>query len=202
LKRLIPIWLFAALALALGMQAELIDRIAVSVGNRVITQNDLERQIRVVAFQNGVKPDLSPANKRAVAEKMIQQKLIQIDLETSRYPQPIPAELTPAIEEFKKTHFMDSAEYERALAAYQITEQDLLDMLVWQRTLLNFIELRFETGVQVSEAEVDAYAREKKMTTAEAERALISQRADEQADHWLRDVRRRTEVIVHDEVFK
>jgi len=164
LKRLIPAWLFAALALALGAQAELIDRIAVSVGNRVITQNDLELQIRVVAFQNGVKPDLSPANKRAVAEKMIQQKLIQIDLETSRYPQPIPAELMPAIEEFKKTHFMDSAEYERALAAYRITEQDLLDMLVWQRTLLNFIELRFETGVQVSEAE--------KATLAEISNAL------------------------------
>jgi len=202
LKRLNTVRLFAALALTLSTHAELIDRIAVSVGNRVITQNDLERQIRVVAFQNGVKPDLSPANKRAVAEKMIQQKLIQIDLETSRYPQPVPAELVPAIEEFKKTHFMDSAEYERSLSAYQITEQDLLDLLVWQRTLLNFIEIRFETGVQVSEVEVDAYAREKKMTTAEAERALISQRADEQADHWLRDVRRRTEIIVHDEVFK
>jgi hypothetical protein len=133
---------------------------------------------------------------------MIQQKLIQLDLETSRYPQPIPAELTPAVEEFKKTHFMDSAEYQRALAAYGITEQDLLDLLVWQRTLLNFIEIRFETGVQVTEAEVDAYAREKKMTTADAERALISQRADEQADQWLRDVRRRTEVIVHEEVFQ
>jgi hypothetical protein len=202
LSRLAPVRLLAALALAVIAHADLIDRIAVSVGNRVITQSDLERQIRVVAFQNGVKPDLSPANRRAMANKMIQQKLIQLDLETSRYPQPIPAELTPAVEEFKKTHFMDSAEYQRALAAYGITEQDLLDLLVWQRTLLNFIEIRFETGVQVTEAEVDAYAREKKMTTADAERALISQRADEQADQWLRDVRRRTEVIVHEEVFQ
>ena len=202
MTRLAPVRLLAALALAVIAHADLIDRIAVSVGNRVITQSDLERQIRVVAFQNGVKPDLSPANRRAMANKMIQQKLIQLDLETSRYPQPIPAELTPAVEEFKKTHFMDSAEYQRALAAYGITEQDLLDLLVWQRTLLNFIEIRFETGVQVTEAEVDAYAREKKMTTADAERALISQRADEQADQWLRDVRRRTEVIVHEEVFQ
>jgi peptidyl-prolyl cis-trans isomerase SurA len=200
LRRLIKI--AAMLATAAVARAEIIDRIAVSVGYRVIAQSDLERQIRVIAFQNGAKPDLSPANKHAVAEKMIQQKLIQVELENSRYPQPTPAELMPAIEEFKKQHFKDEAEYQRALAEYNITEQDLLSLLVWERTLLQFIELRFETGVQVSEQDVSAYAAQKNLPTADAERALISERADQQADQWLRDVRRRTEVIVHEEAFQ
>jgi hypothetical protein len=202
LIRLAPIRVLTLLALGLSARAEIIDRIAVSVGNRVITQSDLDRQIRVIAFQNGVKPDLSPANKRAVADKMIQQKLIERELESSRYPRPLPADLAPAVEEFKKAHYEDEAAYQRAMAEYSITEQDLLDVLVWERTLLNFIAIRFETGVQVAEPEVEAYARQNTVTAAEAERALISQRADEQVDQWLRDVRRRTEVIVHDEVFQ
>jgi hypothetical protein len=186
----------------LAVRAELIDRIAVSVGNRVITQSDLERQIRVIAFQNGVKPDLSSANKHAVAEKMIDQKLIQRDLENSRYPLPAPAELIPAMEDFKKKHFKDDAEYQRALAAYDITEQDLLDVLLWERTLLSFIEVRFESGVLVTEQEIADLARQKGLSPADAERSLIATRADQQAEQWLRDARRRAAVIVHEEAFK
>jgi hypothetical protein len=74
-------------------RAEIVDRIAVSVANRVITQSDLERQIRVTAFQNDKNPNFSSANKRVVAEKMIEQKLIQRELENSRYPVPSPEEL-------------------------------------------------------------------------------------------------------------
>ena len=44
---------FAALA-----QAVIIDRVAVSVGNRVITESDIVREIRVTAFLNGAEPDL------------------------------------------------------------------------------------------------------------------------------------------------
>ena len=192
----------ALLLLALTAHAELIDRIAVSVGNRVITQSDLERQIRVIAFQNGTAPDFTAANKRAVAEKMIQQKLIQRELESSRYPVPLPAEIMPAVEEFVKTHFPDEAAYQRALGEYKITAQDLMDVLLWERRLLRFIEMRFETGIQVTTQEVDAFALQKSLPAADAERALISDRADQQVDQWLRDVRRRTDVIVHEEVFQ
>ena len=74
--------LIGALGIALAMAArgEIIDRIAASVGNKVITASDLDRQLRVAAFQDGVKADFSPARKRAAAEAMIEQKLIQTEL--------------------------------------------------------------------------------------------------------------------------
>ena len=56
-------------------RADIIDRIAVSVGNRVITVQDIEREIRVNAFLNGVAPDLSRAGRRATAEKTIDDHL-------------------------------------------------------------------------------------------------------------------------------
>ena len=141
----------------MAARGEIIDRIAASVGNRVVTTSALDRQIRVTAFQDGVKLDFSPAHRRTMLESMIEQNLVQLELASSRYPLPDPAELVPAIDEFKKAHFKDEAAYQAALAAYGITEEDFKELLLWQRTLLLFIQVRFETGVQVSAAEVEQY---------------------------------------------
>jgi hypothetical protein len=191
-----------ALFSVLQLRAEIVDRIAMSAGNRVITLSELERQIRVIAFQDGVKPDFSTANKHAVAEKMVDQKLIQRELETSRYPLPTADELAPTIEAFKRTHFPDDAAYRKALAAAEITEQDLLDVLLWERTLLHFIELRFESGVLLTDKEVADFAQQNQLSKEEAEHELIAARADQQLEQWLRDARKRTPVIVHEEAFR
>jgi peptidyl-prolyl cis-trans isomerase SurA len=218
LKTAIPIRLLCAALLAAAAHGEIIDRIAASVGRRVITESDLDRAIRVAAFQDGVKADFSPERKKAVAQALIEQKLVQIELENSRYPLPDPAELTPAIERFKKEHFKDDAEYRAALAQYGITEQDFKDMLLWQRTLLLFVQIRFETGVQVTDQEVAEYFEKTVQPTAEAAhpgapvsledfreqitKTLSGQRTDQQLDAWLRDVRRRTNIVIHDEVLR
>ena len=207
-----------ALTLAMAARGEIIDRIAASVGNRVITASDLDRQIRAAAFQDGVKPDFSSPRKRATAEAMIEQKLIQTELANSRYPLPDPAELAPAIEQFKKEHFQDDPRYRAALAEYGITEEDFKELLLWQRTLLLFIQVRFETGVQLGAQDVEEYFTKAVKPAAEAahpgqpvsledyrdqiERKLIGERANQQMDIWLREVRRRTNVVLHEEVLR
>ena len=69
--------------------AEIIDRIAVSVGNRVITETDLDREIRITALleQSPAQSlaSLSPIQKRTAAERMVDQALIRSELEASRY---------------------------------------------------------------------------------------------------------------------
>src|SRR5437763_5730307 len=148
--------LLVVAALSAG-RAEIIDRIAASVGTRVITQSEVERQIRVAAFQDGAKPDLSPEHKQATLQSMIDQKLIQLDLENSHYPLPDPEELTPAVEQFKKEHFSSEAQYQERLAEAGITDEDFRDLLLWQRTLLSFIEVRFASGVQITDQEISDY---------------------------------------------
>jgi len=210
--------LAVALAMTLAANAEIIDRIAASVGNRVITASDLDRQLRVAAFQDGVKADFSPERKRAAAESMIEQKLIQTELANSRYPLPDPAELAPAIEQFKKAHFKDDQQYRAALAECGIAEEDFKELLLWQRTLLLFIQVRFETGVQLGAGEVEGYFTNTVKPAAEAahpgqpvsledfreqiEHKLTGERADQAMDIWLRDVRRRNNVVVHEEVLR
>ena len=199
--------------------ATVIDRIAVSVGNRVITASDIDRQIRVAAFLDGVPPQFTSARKHATAEAMTEQKLIQLELTNSRYPLPDPAELLPVIELFKKQHFNgDQQQYLAALAAAGITEADFKELLLWQRTLLLFIQVRFETGVQLTSEDVDQYFQNTVRPAAEAarpgqtvsledyrdqiEHTLTGQRADKEMDAWLRDVRRRTDIILHEEVLQ
>jgi hypothetical protein len=125
---------------ALFAPPDIIDRIAVSVGNHVITTSDLNREIRVTAFLNDAKPDLTLAAKRATADRMVEQTLVRTELETSRYPTPPPSEVDPILAQLIKTRFPNGAAFQRSLTEYGITEQDVRDELLWQRTLLSFLE--------------------------------------------------------------
>jgi len=63
-----------SLLLVAGLHAEIIDRIAVSVGNQAVTTSDIDREIRVTALLNRSQPDFSPAARRATADRMVEQR--------------------------------------------------------------------------------------------------------------------------------
>jgi hypothetical protein len=206
------------MAMAIAGHAEIIDRIAVSVGDRVITTSDLDREIRVAAFLNGAKPDFGPASKRITADRMVEQKLVQKELESSRYPTPQPKDVLPALEDFKKRFYSNDGDFERALAEYGITEQEVRDALLWQRTLLEFVEVRFRSGVQVTDQQIQDYFDKVVAPAArvahpsqpisladyrdQIERTLTGQREDAEMDNWLKEARLRTEIVYHEEALQ
>jgi len=209
--------LFLALAAA-SAGATIIDRIAVSVGNRVITTSDIEREIRVTAFLNGQAPDLSPAARRAAAERMVEQLLVRREIETSRYPAPQPADIEPALNAFRKRYYPVDADYQAALARDGITDRDVRDALLWQRTLLDFIDVRFRPAVQISAEEIQNYfdtVLAPRLRSAEPgkpislddyrgqiEDTLAAQREDREMDNWLREAKRQTPIVYHDEALQ
>ena len=208
----------ALLVFAGVLGADIIDRIAVSVGNRVITASDLDREIRITAFLDGGQLDFSPTAKRAAADRMVEQKLIQRELETSRYPLPAPSSIDPALADFKKKNFPSGQAYQAALANYGLTEKDVREKVLWQRTLLKFLELRFEPGIQVRDEEVEAYFKNVVAPAAEAahpgqkpeldeywdqiEEKLVGERANQEMTKWLEEARKRTDVVYHEEVLR
>jgi len=203
--------------LAGAAAAAIVDRIAVSVGNRVITETDLDREIRITALLNGGKPDFSPANKRQTAERMVDQTLVRNEVEANRYPPPSAADTATALEE-EKARFGNDAAYRRALAEYGVGEDDLQARLAWQLTLLRFIGVRFRPGIQITPEEILKYFNEHMRAgliaahpgqtpsvddySAGIEQTLISQAADQQVELWLKEARRRTHIQYHDEVFR
>jgi len=200
------------------LSAEIIDRIAVSVGERVITTSDLDREIRVTAFLNGVKPDFSPAAKRAAVDRMVEQKLVERELQSSRYPTPQPGDVLPALEDFQKRFYPAPGSFEKALAEDGVTGADVRNELLWQRTLLEFVEVRFSTGVQVTDQQIADYFDQVVAPAARAahpgqpvsladyrgqiERTLAGRQEDTELDNWLKEARRRAEIVYHEEALR
>jgi hypothetical protein len=205
----------AICALAAG---SVIDRIAVSVGNRVITASDVEREIRVTAFLNGTKPDLSAAARRTAAARLVEQTLVRLAVDASRYPAVGAADVKPALEDFRKKHEPKEADYQRALADYGITEQNVLNELIWERTLLTYIDIRFRPSVQVSDKEIQDYFDQIVKPAAVAahpgevpaldeyrdriEETLAGKKEDEELSRWLAQAKQRYAIVYHDEAFK
>ena len=213
-----PAAFILALACAASGRGEIIDRIAVSVGNRVITRSDLEREIRVTAFLNAATPDLSAANRRATAARMVDQRLVRRELELSRYPAPAPAEAQEWFAKLKAARYPDEAQGEAALARYGVTAQDVRDALYWQLTFLRFVDVHFRPSVQVSAREIRDYFEREVRPAAEAarpgerpalaqyrdqiEKTLIGRQVDRALEAWLQEARRRTAVEYREEVFR
>ena len=204
--------------LAFLLHAEIIDRIAVSVGNQAITTSDLDREIRVTAFLNRNEPDFSPAARHSTADRMVEQRLILRELDNSRYPAPAASEIDPILEKFKKDNFSSEDDYQQALARRGITDQQVRDELLWQRRLLLFIDVRFRPAVQVSEQEIEDYFHKTVEPAAQAahpgqsvtleeyhdqlEEKLTGDEVDKQMTAWLANARQRSEVVVHPESFQ
>lgn len=204
--------------LASILHAEIIDRIAVSVGNQAITASDIEREIRVTAFLNRTEPDLSAAARRTTADRMVEQRLILRELENSRYPTPAASEIEPILEKFKQDNFPSDEAYRRSLADCGITGQEVRDELLWQRRLLLFTDVRFRPAVQLNDQEIEDYFNKVVEPAARAahpgqqvtleeyrdqiEEKLTGDQIDKQMGTWLENVRRRTEVVFHEEAFE
>jgi hypothetical protein len=212
-------WLPALLAcLAFILHGEIIDRIAVSVGNQAITTSDLDREIRIEAFLNRSQPDFSPASRHTTADRLVEQRLIQRELDNSRYPPPAASEIDPILEKFKKDNFSSDEAYLHELASRGITDQQVREELLWQRRLLLFIDVRFRPAVQVSEQEIEDYFHKTVEPSAKAahpgqpvtleqyhdqiEEKLTGDQVDKDMTSWLASARQRSEVVVHPEAFQ
>ncbi|MGA2433798.1 MAG: hypothetical protein ABSG25_00785 [Bryobacteraceae bacterium] len=205
-----------ALAAALGC-AEIIDRIAVTVDNRVIAESEVAAAIRTAAFLNGETPDLSGASKRQAAGRIADQILFVREMELTHYPQPAPEE-ADALLKNAKARFKSEDEYKRALAACRIDEAALRDALQRQLSVLRFIDLRFRSEVQVQEADVQQYyesvflpeARRRNVSPqpsfdearAQCEQALTEQAIDLRLERWLNAVRSHARIEYREEAFQ
>ena len=185
------------------LSAEIIDRIVITVGNQVITQSQVDEEIRVTAFLNRDKLDLSADAKKEAASRLIEQALIKREMDLSRYPLP---ELSDASESLKtlKAMYPSEAQFQDALESYGITSDDLTHRLWWQLTLLRFIDYRFRPGIQIPTSDVQAYYRQqvsqweqkgtKPIPTLEESRdqieeILTQKRIDKALDQWIKDTR-------------
>jgi len=214
LMSMLPLVLFAMSLL--HVSAEIIDRIAIIVGNQIITYGQINEDIRLTAFLNRDKLELSAEQRKKAADRLIEQTLVRRDMDLSRYPLPAMEDAVAALKDIQ-ARFSTPAQYQQALPEYGITEEALQRRLWWQVTLMHFIDFRFRPGIQVSDADIQAYYRQQlekwqKQGTnpipsldesrESIEQILTEQRIDEALDKWLAETRTQVAVRYHDEVLQ
>jgi len=205
------------LASAAG-RSEIIDRVAVTVGNQVITENQMVRELRLAAFLNGDSIDFSSSARRKAADRLIEQMFIRNEIDAGAYAPPSATDVEPILKQVQTQRFHTPQEYHAALEKYRISEENLKTYLLWQLTLLRFIDIRFRSGIQISEQDIRQYFNkelpqlEKKAGPGakisletlrdKIQERLVDERIDRQIDEWLNQLRKRTRIDYYPEAFQ
>lgn len=194
-----------------------LDRLAVIVGKHVVKTSDIDWDLRVTAFLNRQPLDFSPAAKRQSAERLIDQEIIRQDIVTGNYKRPPDSDATALENNLRSDRFggSDSAMRE-TLRRYGITEDQLRAQLLWQLTVLRFIDQRFRPAVIVSDEEIHAYYDQHQAelrrqypenssfeaVEPKVRSLLEGQRINEAFNQWLEQARKRTRVEYRQEALQ
>jgi hypothetical protein len=199
-----------AILLALSVHAEVLDRIAVTVGKQVIAESEVLRDVRISAFLDRKPVLLAGDIKRKAAERLVDQALILREATESRVALPGEADGARLLAQVK-SQYTSEAEYQSALKEYRVTEAELSAHLLAGLRTLEFTELRFRPQIQVSEDDLREFyqlfaAGQRQPASFEESREqvqklLVDQKVIEALDAWLSTTRTQLGVEYRDKVF-
>lgn len=170
----------------------IIDRIAIIVGNSIIKDSDIDRDIRATDFLNARPLNLGATERKAAANRLIDQAIIRREIRIGDYPVASFQEADEQLQKLEKQRFKSQAEFEQALKRYGLIVLDLRAEFRWQLTVLRFIDQRFKPAVLVTDQQVDDYYQQH-------EAALRHQHPGHSADDLRNDAR---DVITGEQVNK
>ena len=207
---------FAALSIA-PVCSEIIDRVVAVVGNEAITESQMKRQLVLQAFIDGRPPveSVNPKERREAINRLIERQLVRREMAIANFPSEDETQVAAEIEQLRAQRFWNGLDFTAALQAYGIKDSDVDDFLREKNSVLDFIDFRFKTGLQVSNEEIEDYYR--KVYLPEFERAnaspapplenvsgqieeiLREREVEPRVDEWLNGLRLRARVAIFSE---
>ena len=182
------------LALTVVCHAAIIDRVAIVAGRHPILDSAITSDIRVTGFLNGAAPDFSTASRKQAASRLIDQQLIRDQIRSGDYPIARNAEADELLAQIRQERFAAPVQYRAALQRYGITEQELKDRLLWQLTVLRFIDARFRPQVIVSEEEIERAQKTSRAGRKSIVDQITGERVNTLLDDWLKEQRAQTRI--------
>jgi hypothetical protein len=197
--------------------AVLIDRIAVIVGKQAIKSSDVDRDLRVTAFINSQPLDLGAAARRKAADRLVDQQIVRTEISVQGYSRPTDADAEQLLQQITNDRFHGSAtQLQSALVRYGLSRALLREQLLWQLTVLRFIDQRFRPGILVTDEEVRAYydqhladlrreyAKDFTFETLSQKirASLEGERIDQEFETWLDQARKRNRIEYKDAAFQ
>ena len=145
------------LVMQLTASAVIIDRIAVIVGNSIIKDSDIQRDLRVTDLLNNEPVDLSLAARKKAASRLIDQVFIRREIFVGDYSRATPQEARQQLDRLQRERFKTQAAFDQALKRYGVSQADVTTQFQWQLTVLRFIDARFKPAVLVTDDEIEKY---------------------------------------------
>lgn len=178
---------------------EIVDRVAITIDQQVITESQIDEEVRVTTFLNRQMAKWTVEERRSAADRLIQQSLVGREMKLGHYPPPTDAEVQQYFDGLV-TSMGGSANFASSLKQSQLDTDTLMAHLALQLTALRFIEYRFRPNFEISDADISAYRkRQSGPASREAIReTLIQQRTDEILSAWLEESRKQVSIVYLD----
>ncbi len=180
--------LVAFLALTIILTGEIIDRVAIAIGNRTITELQIDEELRMAALLNHKPLIRDQKARRDAADRLIQQFLIRGEMRVSRYPDPDPAEVTAYLDQVAKD-FGGVTQLDHQIKQYGLDKATFLRHLEVQLATLRFIEIRFSQQGSAGNADVQASIHDQQNT-------------DEALAAWLEEARKQFNIVYLDKTLQ
>ena len=192
-------------------QGVIVDRVAITVENAIIKDSDITEDLRITAFLNNESPSTSLAARKVAASRLIDQAVIRKEIDSGAYPSASAAEMQNLLAEVEK-RYPNQAAFQRAMTSRGIDEDDLKDHLLWQLTVLHFIDARFRPSALITDDDIEKYYNEHKPATSGAETLaalhaqiqdqLTGEKVNQLLDDWLTRRRRNAKIVYLEEDLK
>lgn len=196
------------------LHAEVVDRLAVTVGSTVITELQIDEDLRVAALLNGKPIVRDTEARRAAADRLVEQQLIQHEIELSHYPPPTDQEVSIFYSQVEQT-LGGPESLRKFLGQYDVSEPTLRTHLSAELATLRFIEVRFTPDISVSEVEIEVAYRRKiaalhatapgmqspvldSSERAKLSQGLLAERTDAALNSWLAESRKQINIVYID----
>ncbi len=200
------------LLLASVASGVIIDRIAVIVGNSIVKESDIERDIRVTSFLNNETPDLSLPSQRKAVDRLIDQVFIRREIAVGDYPTATLQQADQQLAQIKKERFRNENGFELALRRYDLSPLDLRTQFQWQLTVLRFVDIRFKPAVLITGDDIQKYYRDHAAALgrqypgkslpelrSQIRLTLTDEKVNQQFFAWLDEQRKETKVQFREE---
>ncbi len=201
----------AGILISTLLKAEIGDRVAAVVNNRVITLSDLQW-----SFVNSQKPAPADPEERkksmdAALNRLIEQELVAQEVEKEPLFTLREEDVDSELKKLER-RYGSRAQLEAELKRSGLPLEQLRINIRRQLSLLKFIDVRFRPFVIVLPDEIATYYREtlvpelkkegiehppslEKMS-AQIEEILIEQKVDQELEKWLSNVRKRAKIVI------
>jgi peptidyl-prolyl cis-trans isomerase SurA len=187
-----------------GLHAELIDRVVAVVNGAVIMQSDVRAVLRLGLME--VPPD--PEVGRAVANRLIDRRLVLIEVNRSATPDP-PEGLIDARLSEVRSRFASPDDFDKVMAEVGYDERQVRTYIRDDLRISTYLQQRFGATVQPAEAELLEYYRDhpEKFTRNgvllsfgeaydDIRAAVIEERRAAMIRAWIDTLRRRADITI------